>query len=65
MRPMKRKGDAHEVLSLMFHRDGVPPTIMIDKSKEQSQGKFAKKCREADCHLTTALVYYLLGQPII
>ena len=57
MHPMKRKGDAHEALSLMFHRDGVPPRIVVDNSKEQTMGKFAKKCREADCHLTTTLPY--------
>ncbi len=30
--PMKCKGAAHETLSLMFHRDGVPPTIVTDGS---------------------------------
>jgi hypothetical protein len=32
--PMKRKGDAHETLSLLFHRDGVPPVMIMDGSKE-------------------------------
>ena len=49
--PMTHKSDAHETLSLLFKRDGVPPKIVADNSKEQSLGKFAKKCREADCHL--------------
>ena len=31
--PMAVKGDAHETLSLMFQRDGVPPRIVVDNSK--------------------------------
>jgi hypothetical protein len=27
--PMTRKGEAHETLSLLFHRDGVPPTMVF------------------------------------
>ena len=38
--PMKRKGDAHETLSLVFQRDGVPPTMVTDDSKEQTKGEF-------------------------
>ena len=36
--PMKRKGEAHahETLSLMFHRDGVPLTMATDGLKEQT-----------------------------
>ena len=49
--PMKRKGEAHEALSLLFHRDGVPPTMVLDGSKEQTQADFRRKLREADCHL--------------
>jgi len=48
--PMKRKGEAHETLSLLFHRDGVPPTMVTDGSKEQTLGDFRRKLREADCH---------------
>jgi hypothetical protein len=33
--PMTRKGEAHETLSLLFHRDGVPPTMVFDGLKEQ------------------------------
>jgi hypothetical protein len=49
--PMTRKGEAHETLSLLFHRDGVPPTMVLDGSKEQCNGDFKRKLREADCHL--------------
>ena len=49
---MTRKGEAHETLSLLFHRDGVPPTMVLDLdgSKEQAKGDFKRKLREADCH---------------
>jgi hypothetical protein len=33
--PMTRKGEAHETLSLLFHRDGIPPTMVFDGSNEQ------------------------------
>ena len=48
---MKRKGEFHETLSLLFHRDGVPPSIIADNSKEQILGEFKRKFNEADCHL--------------
>jgi hypothetical protein len=38
--PMKRKGDAHDTLSLVFQRDCVPPTMSTDVSKEQTKGEF-------------------------
>ncbi len=47
---MTRKGAAHETLSLLFHRDGVPPTMVLDGSKEQTKSDFMRKLREADCH---------------
>ena len=49
--PMTKKSETHETLSLMFHRDGVPPTMILDDSKEQTLGHFRRKLREADCHL--------------
>ncbi len=47
---MTRKGEAHETLSLLFHHDGVPPTMVLDGSKEQTKGDFKRKLHEADCH---------------
>ena len=38
--PMKRKGEAHETLSLLFHCDGVPPSMVADSSKEKILGEF-------------------------
>ncbi len=43
--PMKCKGDAHETLSLLFQRDGVPPTMVTDDSKEQTKGEFRQKAQ--------------------
>ncbi len=48
--PMTRKGEAHETLSLLFHHDGVPLTMVLDGLKEQCKGDFKRKLREADCH---------------
>ena len=48
---MKRKGEAHETLSLLFHRDDVPPSMVADNSKEQILGEFKRKLNEANCHL--------------
>jgi hypothetical protein len=48
--PMTRKGEAHETLSLLFHRDGVPLTMVLDGLKEQTKGDFKRKLLEADCH---------------
>ena len=48
---MQRKGEAHETLSLLFQRDGVPPSMIVDNSWEQILGDFRRKCREANCHL--------------
>ena len=45
---MKRKVDAHETLSLLFNRYGVPPKMVMDGSKEQTLGSFRKECQEAD-----------------
>ena len=49
--PMAKKGDTHENISLLFKRDGVPPEIIVDRSKEKISGKFNKKLRESNCHM--------------
>jgi hypothetical protein len=38
--PMKHKGDAHETLPLVFQRNGVPPTMVTNESKEKTKGEF-------------------------
>ncbi len=47
---MTRKGEAHETLSLVFQRDGVPQMMIFDGSKEQTTADFKRKLWEADCH---------------
>ena len=49
--PMRNKSDAHEGLSLMAQRDGVPFAIVMDGSKEQTLGPFRRKAKEMDCHV--------------
>ena len=49
--PMQSKSDAHETLSLLFSRHGVPNILIVDGAKEQVQGKFKRKARQADCRL--------------
>ena len=44
--PMKRKSEAHEGLSLLAQRDGVPPVLIMDGSKEQTKGEFSRKARQ-------------------
>jgi hypothetical protein len=44
---IKKRALAHETLSLLFARDGVPATMVMDGANEQIHGTFRKKCREA------------------
>ena len=55
--PMKKKSEAHEGLSLMAQRDGVPPTIIMDGSKEQTMGEFRRKAKEMGCRVKTTERY--------
>jgi hypothetical protein len=43
---MAKKSQAHEGLSLLFQREGVPNTLIMDGAKEQVMGEFRKKRRE-------------------
>ena len=49
--PMEKKSEAHEGLSLLFQREGVPNTIIMDNAREQTMGLFRKKCRDAGVHV--------------
>jgi len=55
--PMRRKGEAHEALSLMFQREGVPPRMVMDGSKEQTLGRFRSKLVDACCERRTIEPY--------
>ena len=49
--PMQKKSDAHQAFSLMAQRDGVPPIIVMDGAKEETQGEFRRKAKEMDCRV--------------
>jgi hypothetical protein len=38
--PMKKESEAHEDLSLLFHRDGVPNVTVMNGSNAQTEGYF-------------------------
>jgi len=41
---LKNKSKAHKALLILAKRDGVPDTMVVDGSKEQTLGEFRKKC---------------------
>jgi hypothetical protein len=49
--PMAKENDAHEKLSLLFHRDGEPNVMVMDGVNAHIQGGFQQKLREAGCHI--------------
>ena len=55
---MKNKVDTHETLSLFFKRNGVPPKIVMDGSKEQKLLLFINKYQEEDLHINHTVPYY-------
>ena len=56
---MKKKGNASDALDLLFHQDGVPPKMIMDGSKEQTQGRFRNKLKLANVHLKQTEPYSL------
>ena len=49
--PMKTKGEAHHLLSLLFSHEGVPKTLIMDGVREEAMGEFRQKARQADCQV--------------
>jgi hypothetical protein len=49
--PMKRESEAHEALSLLFHKDGVPNVMVMDGAKAKVEGEFRRKLRDTGCHI--------------
>jgi len=49
--PIQKNSDAHEGLSLLAARDGIPLSIIMDNAREQTMGTFKKKVRELGCHI--------------
>ena len=62
---MQRKGEAHETLSLLFHRDGVTPSMIADNPKELILGEFKLNLNEANCHLTQTEPYSPMMQTFV
>lgn len=56
---MGKKSEAHEGLSLLFQRKGVPNTLIMDRSREQVMGTFRKKCREVGARVKQTEPYIL------
>jgi len=48
---MRTKSQAHEALSLLYKRDGVPNIMVMDGAREQVHGDFRRKNREVDTHV--------------
>jgi hypothetical protein len=48
---MKNESEAHEALSLLFHRDGITNVMVMDGSKAQVEGEFRRKLRDSGCHI--------------
>jgi hypothetical protein len=49
--PLKKKKEAHEALSLLIHRDGVPNVMVMDRANAQVVGEFRRKLCDAGCHI--------------
>jgi hypothetical protein len=49
--PIKKENEAHEALSLFFHRVGVPHVMVMDGAKAQVEGEFRRKLRDTGCHI--------------
>jgi hypothetical protein len=49
--PLKKEKEAHEALSLLFHRDGVPNVMVMDGAKSQVEGEFRRKLCDAGFHI--------------
>jgi hypothetical protein len=48
---MKLESEAHEALSLLFHRDGVPNAMVMDRANAHIQGDSTRKLRGAGFHI--------------
>ena len=55
--PMRSKAETHFTLDEMFHQVGVPEALVVDNSKEQTKGLFARKARQAQCPVDTTDTY--------
>jgi hypothetical protein len=49
--PIQKEIEAREALSLLFHRDRVPDVMVMDGSKEKTEGQFRRKLCDAGFHI--------------
>jgi hypothetical protein len=49
--PMKNETEAHDALSLLFHKYCVPNVMVMDGAKAQVEGEFSMKLCDAGCHI--------------
>jgi hypothetical protein len=49
--PLKKENEAHEALSLLFHKDGVPNVMVMDGKNAQVEGEFRRKLCDAVFHI--------------
>ena len=55
--PMRLKSEAPDALKLLCQREGVPISLVVDGSKEQTLGEFRKYSRSVGIHLKQTLGY--------
>jgi hypothetical protein len=48
---MTKESEAHEALSLIFHRDGLPNVMVMDGAKAQTEGNFRRKLCDTGFHI--------------
>jgi hypothetical protein len=48
---MKLESKAHEALSHLFHRNGVPNVMVVDGAQAQVEGYFRRKLCDTGCHI--------------
>ena len=49
--PMETESSAPEALALLFARDGVPDTMIMDGARAHTMGEFRRRTRQAQCHI--------------
>ena len=54
---MESKSQAPDTFSQLAHEKGVPTHLVMDNSKEQTQGEFRKKARSFGCHVRQTDTY--------
>jgi len=52
--PIEREKDAHQTVTDLFRRYGVPKSMRPDYAKVLVEGEFARKVRRQECHLHPA-----------